>query len=433
MIFKNIISTTGTRILNAIFSLIILLLMTNFIGKQGLGAVGLIIVDVTVIQLLIDLLAGSALVYFASRESVSQLLIPSYIWILIIIALVFGLFSFIFQLFPSFHNVIIPNGFDLWILILALANGWMQTHYNLLIGLKRIKTYNLLFLLQITLFLAGFVWMLFVENQKTPDSYIKALFVSWLITGFLGLVSLKKEWRFTFKGILPMMGKVMQYGIAAQAANVLHIGNKRLSFYFVKVINGLSPLGVLTAAVQLTEGLRIIGQSIALVQFSAISNSRDDEYARILTIKSMKFTLFVTLTALVILLLIPASVYGLVFSQSFMQVKSVIFALSPGVLALASNAIFSHYFSGTGQPKINFRANISGFIVTIILAVLLIRPFGIVGAAFVASGSYLTSAIHQYIIFRKQTRTPWSDWLIRSRDFSEFYKLSKNIFSAKQA
>ena len=61
---KKIIGTAGTRVLNTIFSLIILLLITNKIGSAGLGVIGLVVIDITVIQLVVEMFAGSAVVYF---------------------------------------------------------------------------------------------------------------------------------------------------------------------------------------------------------------------------------------------------------------------------------------------------------------------------------------------------------------------------------
>ncbi|MBN2639004.1 MAG: polysaccharide biosynthesis C-terminal domain-containing protein [Bacteroidales bacterium] len=434
MIFKNIINTTGTRIINAVFNFIILLLMTRFIGKEGLGTVGLLVVDITLIQLLIDFLGGSALVYFASRFSVSRMLFIAYLWNIFIVTFIGLIFGYLFHLFPGFQEMILPGGFGFWVLMMALFNGWMQIHFNLLIGLKKIRTYNLLFFLQVSLFLLGFLFLIFVVKQISPLSYLQALLLSWIITAIAGLIALRKDLKhFSVNHLFSNTGKIMLYGLATSAGNTVHIVNKRLSFYFVRVLNGLAPLGILTAAVQLTEGLRIIAQSIALVQFSAISNSDDKEYARNLTIKSMKFALTISFIALLVLLIIPTSFYGMIFSRSFMQIKSVVLSLSPAVLALAANAVFSHYFSGTGQPKINLYANIAGFVVTILLAFLLIEPFGIIGAAWVASGSYVTSALYQYFVFRKQTQTPWKDWLILRNDFNAFMQLSRKLFLVNKA
>jgi len=91
MVFKNILHTAGTRILNALFNLVVLLLITNFIGSKGFGVISLIVLDITVIQLFMGLLAGGSLIYFASRSRTVPLLFASYLWILFVILFFAGL------------------------------------------------------------------------------------------------------------------------------------------------------------------------------------------------------------------------------------------------------------------------------------------------------------------------------------------------------
>ena len=95
---KKILGTAGTRILNALFSLVMLLLITNEIGSEGLGTIGLILLDIAIIQLVVDLIGGSPIIYFASRTNVSKLVLPAYLWIIIVTALFF-FFSKALQLF----------------------------------------------------------------------------------------------------------------------------------------------------------------------------------------------------------------------------------------------------------------------------------------------------------------------------------------------
>ncbi len=412
MIFKNILHTAGTRILNAVFNLAVLLLITNFIGSKGFGIISLIVLDITVIQLFMGLLAGGSLIYFASRHKTVKLLLVSYLWISFV-TLAFACIGWLFlMLFPSFFGDVVPKGFELDILLLGLLNGFMQIHYNLLIGQKRIPVYNLIFSIQITLFLIIFVLELLLNKENGPEAYVMAMYISWGIGSILGLFQIiKKIKAFSLQGWKIVLGEIGRYGLPTQSAVMLHIGNKRLSFYFIRIFAGLSPLGIYSAGVQLTEGLRLIGQSISLVQYSAISNSHDKEYARILSIKLMKFTLLLTFLALLILLVIPQNIYQLAFSQDFGVVKTIVWVLSPGVMALAANTIFSHYFSGVGKPAVNLRANVIGFIFTLLFAFLLIPPYGYIGAAATASLNYLASVIYQYIVFQRQTHTRLHEWI----------------------
>jgi len=429
---KKIVGTTGTRLLNALINLVILLLITNKIGSEGFGVIALIMVDITIIQMLVDLVAGSALIYFSSRTNAGQLLFPAYLWTAFIIFFFFGLSLLTRALFPVLHATIIPAGYNIHIMALALLNALMITHYNLLIGRERIKTYNIIFTLQILMMLGAFLTGIFIIKDHSPLSYVHALYAAYATGALLAfVVVLKKSGKLQLKGWPQVLRQVVHFGFISFIANILNVGNKRISFYVLRYFTSLSVLGIYNAGVQLTEGLRIIGQSISLVQFSTISNTQDLEYAKTLTIRLMKFTLALTLSALVILLVIPEDLYSMIFGKDFTDVKPIIIALSPGVMALAANNIFSHYFSGLGNPKVNMWANLVGLVFTIILAFTLIPAFGYIGAATAASASYLSSVIYQYFIFKKATNTRISDWIPVKKDLTDFVILIKDVLNKK--
>ena len=426
---KKIVGTTGTRLLNAAINLIILLLITNKIGSEGFGVIALIMVDITVIQMFIDLVSGSALIYFSSRANAGQLLFPSYIWIGLVIVFFFGAAMALQGLFPLVYNTIIPESYGIHIFTLALLNALMITHYNLLIGKEQIKTYNWIFTIQIITMLGVFLSGIYIMGDQSPMAYVKALYIAYGVGGILAFsLVIKISGKLFLKGWLNVLEKVVRFGFISFIANILNIGNKRISFYILRYFTGLSALGIYNAGVQLTEGLRIIGQSISLVQFSSISNTNSAEYAKILTIKLMKFTLALTILAMIILLVIPESIYTWVFSKDFTEVKPIIIALSPGVVALAANNIFSHYFSGLGNPKVNMWANLVGLFFTIVLAFSLIPFFGYIGAAITASASYVSTVLYQYFKFKKETRTKLKEWIPTMKDSKDFMNISKALF-----
>lgn len=428
MIVKNILGTTATRFLNALFNLLALLMITHLLGSEKLGEISLIVVDVTVIQLLVDFLAGSALVYFASRTDISKLILPAYFWIFWVVVCVVFLARIVFYFFPAVEPVIVPSGFAFWIVTLTLLNGFMQTHYNLLLGLNRIRAYNIIFTLQIVVFIFVFSFLMLIKNQHSVLSYVLSLAVSWGIGAFLGFIVLAKNMKgLSFRSWNIMVKQILQYAFMTQGANILHLGNKRFSYYLLRIFGGFAPLGLFSAGVQLSEGLRLAGQSISLVQFSSISNSRDPNYSKALTIKSMKFSLAITFIGVVVLLSIPSAAYASIFGKSFGEIRWIVLALSPGVLALAASNIFSHYFSGVGNPKVNLFSNITGFAVMLIFAFVLIPFYGYMGAAVTASMSYIASAIHQYVVFRKQTSTRFDEWYLKREDIDSFLQTAKTL------
>jgi O-antigen/teichoic acid export membrane protein len=208
--------------------------------------------------------------------------------------------------------------------------------------------------------------------------------------------------------------------------------NKRLGYYFISKTLGLSSVGVYSSGAQLAEGLRLIGQSIALVQMSAISNSNDKDFAKQLTLQLLKLSFILTFSGVLILNLIPATWYGMIFGRDFQDIKTIILCLSPGVLALAANAVFSHFFSGSGIPAFNLKASFAGFIVSLLALLLLIPFIGMNGAAISASLAYMTAIIYQWFVFRKLTKSSLHDLIIRVKDIRTITASLKHFLRQNQ-
>ncbi|MFA5417069.1 MAG: polysaccharide biosynthesis C-terminal domain-containing protein [Bacteroidales bacterium] len=425
---NKILGTAGTRVLNAIFNTVILIVLTRELGSAGFGIISLIILAITILQLLIDLVAGSGIIYFTTRKPIIQLLVPAYIWILMVLMLYLMITLIAPGFFPNSYYWIVPKDFEFHILFLTLLNALMLTHYNLLIGLTRIKTYNTIFVIQSSILIVSVLVMYFILDKKSVLSFVYSMYFAYGTGTVLSLISVAGHLkRGSLKGWFTTAKAVIGYGFTSQLANVLHIGNKRFSFYILKYFSGVSAVGIYSAGAQLTEGLRLIGQSISLVQFSTIASQDRQEYSRQLTIRLMKLSLTVTLFALILLLVVPSSFYTLIFKKDFSDLKLIIAGLSPGVLALAANTIFSGYFSGVGQPKISLIVNAIGMVVTLISAWLLIPLLGYTGAALAASLSYTSSVVGQHLIFQHQTGTKFHEWIPDKSDYLFFVSMVRKF------
>ena len=412
----KILSTTGTRILNAFSGILILWIATNELGKAAWGTAGIILLDITLILLVIELMAGSGLVYFSSRYSLRSLMKISYSWMLLVIALtalIFGLLSF----FPEIYQLIIPQGYGLHILALSLINALHGINMNVLLGKKKITAFNSLFVLQFGLQLLSFNAFVYLMQLKDEKAFVYALYVAYAIpavTGWLLLIPFFKVKNGPKAIATPRI--ILNYGSMTQLSSIAHMINKRLSYYFLKSLSGMGSVGIYNSGVQLSEGLRLIGQSISLVQFSEISNSKDDQASARLSIVLLKFAVGLTALALLVLIAIPQGVFEWVFSKEFGEIKIVIISLAPGVIALAANTIFSHYFSGTGQPRYNLIASLCGLAVTVPALILLIPAYGLIGAGLSASLAYTASVVYQLVVFKRITKTAFKSFLITKED-----------------
>lgn len=428
MIIKNILSTGAVRMLNALSGFVLLWLATNGMGAAAWGVSGLILLNVTLLIMLAEMVSN-AVVYYSSRRNPKSLVRLSAGFTFALLAF-FSLTFFVLSYFPGFFHVLVPQGYAVHILILVWLGSLHNINLYLLLGRERIRAFNTLFMLQFLSQLAAMAIALHLLDIRNELAYVISLYASYLVP----LIAAYTTY------VVPLMRgntglpdanlrEMIAFGSLTQTSSFVHMLNRRLSFYVIRFFTGNAALGVFNSGVQLTEGFRLIGHSIALVQFSSISNSSDPEYARRLSIRLMKLSIILTFLALAVLLVVPAGVFEWLFSREFGQIKLVVAGLAPGVLALSANAIFSHYFSGTGRPRYNLFASLTGFFVVIPALLLLIPPFGIFGAALAASLAYIASASYQAIVFTRLNHTTLREWLPGREELDMLRHLVKKVMN----
>lgn len=427
---RKIVATSSVRVLHAASNILMLWLATNYLGSEQWGLSGIILLDVSLILLFADMI-GNSLVYYASRRNAKSLFLWSLIWL--VGTIIFsGLFFLLLKRIPDFSQFLLPEGYEMAILAMVVLSGLFGIQLNLLLGKEKIKVFNALFLLQFVLLLLAFSVMIFYLDERSAWGFVFAQMFSYAIANLIAIVTLTNQKIFT--SVLPgaKLSELLGFGAITQVSSVVHLLNKRLGYYFISKTLGLGSVGVYSSGVQLAEGLRLIGQSIALVQMSAISNHDNNEFAKQLTLQLLKLSFVLTLGGVLILNIIPAEWYGMIFGRDFEGIKTIVFFLSPGVLALAANAVFSHFFSGSGIPTYNLKASITGFIVSLLALVSLIPLFGMNGAAISASLAYIAAIIYQWIVFRRLTNSTLQDLIIQAHDIRTIIASFKHFFRQHQ-
>ncbi len=418
---QKILGTAGSRILHALLNFVVLMIITQNLGDEGTGLLGLIVLNVTVIMLLTDFICGSSLIYFASRKNIYSLLLTSWFWLLMSVLFFSGL-EYILQFFPKLYSWAIPDGYWPYILGLAIIMSLNYINYNLLIGKEMIKEYNMVFSLHIILLVSILAFLVEIVGYEDIKAFVFAEYISFGICYLLSWHYIRPLLKDKQKpNMLPLIKEIISYGSYGQGANLITMINKRLSFYVINGNLGIGPLGIYNAGVQLTEGLRLIGTSISTVQFARVSNQKDPEYAKSLSIQLLKFTVAITAVGVICLMLIPPNWFVTLFGEKFGEIRPVIFSLSIGVVALSGSMILSHYFSGMGMPKYNMWSSSFGAIFTFALIFYLIPKYGYVGAGLTTSAAYLSMFMYQLVIFIRKSGAKMNEFLITKTDFQKFY------------
>ncbi len=432
--FNKVLFTFSTRVLTAFLSIVNVLIGTRYLGVEGYGTISLVVLGITIYLMIQNLITGSSIVYFISKFKPSSILILSYFWavISIIIFTALSFFSLEIGEMMGWTFEIIPSEFFWHNILLAGGYGLMTIHLNLLLGRERIKAFNFIYFLQhILATILLILFFVFMEKDQIIY-YLVALYISYF-TAFIAAFIFTLHYIKSFS--LPSIAEfksMLKYGFYGQSANVFQLINYRLTYYLVDIFVGRASLGIFSAATQISEGLWIFGKSIATVQFARISNSKNVDYARNLSLQLLKFTSSLTLIPLLILMFLPVSFYTLLLGNEFGDVRHIVRLLALGTISLTSSMMLSHYFSGIGKISKNSASSGIGVIATLALGFSLVPVFGLPGAALVNSISYLISLIFLIYHFNKEEALPFRNWLLSGQDVKNSIKLLSSKLKSNQ-
>lgn len=423
---KKIFGTFGTRLLNACCGLMTLWLGTNFLGKEAWGIGGIVLVDVSLILIAIELLAGSGLIYYTPRKSFTTLMKISYCWSLIVVlffALLFYLLSFSSKIYHSF----VPQNYGFIILIMTFVYSLHNFNLNVLLGKERVGTQNILFIIQFMTQLCSMIIYIFIFRIRNVNAFIFSLLTGYVVAficGFFCIIPYIKNTQ--HEPIKDTLKDMFNFGSMIQLSTFVTMINRRLSYFVIKRYFGIADVGVYNSGTQISESTKLIGHSIALVQFSSISNMNDNKKAAETTLGFLKVAVIFTTLCMLIICLIPRSVYSWIFTAEFVGIKNALITMAPGMVFLAANMIFSHYFSGTNLPKHNLYASLIGLVIMIPSIFILVPLYGFVGAGISVSLTNFATIIYQWIVFKKISRTKAKELIPTRDDFKNLINGIKN-------
>ena len=401
--FKKILGTGAARAIHVLTQLATLIMGTKFLGAAEWGKAFIAQTDITFLLIGIELVAGNGLVYFTPRKKLNTLMTISYSWIGLVMLLYVLLFQ-VFSFFPSFYHNIVPEGYAWLVLLMTFVYSLHGFNLNHFLGKEKVAIFNWLFLIQILTQVSMLAVFIFAWDLRTAKALLYSQLCGYSLATIIGWVllfpNLKREGREPLKECLKEM---LHYGAFMQLSTLVSTLNKRLSLYLLKTYCNEKSLGVYALGTQVTEGVNIIGHSIGLVEFSALSNIEKAQRASQLTLRFMKLSVLLTFTALLVICLLPTRLYEWLFSGEFSDIHTIILLIAPGIVFFSAHTVLANYFSGTGRPKYNLYASLIGLSVTLVSAFVLIPWLGIRGAAITTTLTYTALFVYQWIVFHRHT------------------------------
>jgi len=388
---RKVIQSLFTKGSVAIVNFLILIVTANYLGMTTRGEIGLIMLNLAIIQMVNEIYTGYSLVHFISKFNINKIYLNGLLFTLIS-SVGTNLILILLQKQPSEYA---------WLLLVASLIIILNTFNCVIILAKEYyKMYNFLSIFQPLALLVGIFAFTNFFGNFTLDAYIWPLIISFaiafLISSYFVLAFiLKPDDKNDFK-----VGQILKNGLYCQVGVLMYLLSSRLSFY---ILETKDDVGLYSTASSLIESVLIITNSVTPILLSRVAILGKSTNSIKLTLIFAKLCFFVSILAVVAIYFLPVQVFTALLGDTFIQSKSTMLMLSPGIIFLSFSGIISHYFSGIGNIKMVSFYNFFGFASTLILAPILIAKYGIVGAALTTNIAYFITFVASTIVFLKVT------------------------------
>jgi O-antigen/teichoic acid export membrane protein len=404
----SIIQTIVSKASIAIGNFLILLLTTQFLGAGVRGEIALLVIAISITALISQVIGGPAIIYLSRENNTNKMFLPAYLWAVLASFLV----NYILCEFSLLPDYLFLDAF-----LISLLHCFALINSFFLLGKQNFKTYNYLMILQ-TIVTLVVLYGLISFDVLDVSAYKSALVIAYFLVFLISFLIISKELRFReFELNLKLAYTMLTYGFITQTANLSHLLSNRISYFVVEILLGLSLLGIFSAGSSFAETSLIVSASASMIMYSRISAEGKTTQNILQTLVWSRISFWLTFSALIVLCLLPESLYLWLLGNEFGRAKEVIFALTPGLSLLSASALLSHYFSGTGRFKISTYSSLISFAVTATLIYPFVSFWELKGAAWATSAGFTASTFFLFYMFKRELRFNIKSLLLNKSDF----------------
>lgn len=373
----------------AVVNFLILIITSKYLGISTRGEISLIILNISIIQMINEVFTGYSLVYFISKFDIRKIYYKG-ITFTIIATLSTNLILYLLnkQL----------KGYELLLTFIAIIIILNTFNCVIILAKEYMKLFNFLGILQPALLLAGIFVYTKLLHIYTVDAFLWPLFFSFIFSfAISSFFVIKYIFKHDEKKEFSMVS-ILKNGFYCQLAVLMYILSSRLSYYLLET---KPDVGLYSTASSLIESVLIITNSITPILLAKVARTENNEQNVKFTLIFAKLCFVFSLLAMLVLYIVPDEFFTMLLGNKFDHCKPIMLLLAPGIVFLSFSGILSHYYSGTGNLKTVSFINLFGFISTLILAPILIKLYGITGAAISTNISYFITFIVSIIIFMR--------------------------------
>jgi O-antigen/teichoic acid export membrane protein len=218
---------------------------------------------------------------------------------------------------------------------------------------------------------------------------------------------------------LALARRSASFGLKAHAGRVMLLGNYRLDQWILGAMSGPRELGLYSVAVAWAEALWYLPTALAAVQRPDLVRAARREAAR-QSARVFRAAAVVTAAASVVMIAAAPFLCATVFGDDFRGSIGDLRVLVLGAFGVVALKLFGNALVAQGKPVLQTLAIGAGFVCTVVLDVVLIPPFGGLGAALASTLAYTAAGAVVVAIFLRSAEAAVGDLVPRRADVAWF-------------
>ena len=222
----------------------------------------------------------------------------------------------------------------------------------------------------------------------------------------LGLIVLQRR-RLSLRPDPPLIRRLFRFGLPTMPAEVsLYALNFVDRIIIVRTV-GLAEAGLYSLAVKFAQAVNVLVRGFQLAWPPLAYSIRDDDEAR--GVYATVVTLFVAGCAFVVtgMWLYARWIVRALAAPQFFDSYEAIGLIAAAVTLYALYMVMVVILGRTGRTEFNLPAAIAALVVNVVLNLILVPPFGIVGAALALAASYLVVTALMYVFTQRLFPVPY--------------------------
>jgi stage V sporulation protein B len=379
-------------------------ILARVLGPSGRGQWAQILLTATLVFRLLVMGIPTAQIYTVNKLNNDRQKVFGNVLVLIIIMSLIGTSLYFFGI-KYLHEIFFSNTdyklFSIVSIMIPVEIALLTFFYVFLID-RNFKAFNILQLIKPILFSILLV-IAAVFNLVNILSVLQVFLLTSVIVLLITSIALwRDKLRFIFSFNIKTIKQLLNYGLKSHLGQIFIILNERIDLWLISYFLSVSQVGIYAVALIATKFVNI-PDAIGVNLFSVITKTKEHQ-AGILAQRVLRISISFSILLILFFMILSYPMINIFYGADFLKAIIPFIILLPLVFTNSVAKICRAYLSGNGYPLIPSLASGLSLIISVILGIILIKEWGIIGAATMATTSSVVYASVMYGFFIKKSK-----------------------------